>query len=231
MFPKIRVAILEDQQIAIDCYSFRLQGAPEFDIVGVANVYSDWEPLLATHPPDVALMDVKVPAAPDKPEPYPILHVMASLVQTHPEMAFLVISAYPEPTLIQGVMEAGANGYILKDDNALLRNLKSILAFVAANGGIYLSPQAQQLLLQRQAAGAELGLTPRQVEALALCATYPESSMKELTGRMNVAASTFRNLLSQAYLRLEVTGSVSSPVTRASHRPGAARLRSPASPP
>ena len=78
--------------------------------------------------------------------------------------------------LFQGVMEAGANGYILKDNNALLRSLKNILAFVAANGGIYLSPQAKQLLLQRQAAGAELGLTPRQVEALALCVTYPESS-------------------------------------------------------
>lgn len=206
MSSKTRVAILEDQQIAVDCYSFRLQDAPEFEIVGVANVYSDWEPLLATRPSDVALMDVKVPTAPDVPDPYPILHVMPNLVQAHPETAFLVISAYPEPTLIQGVMEAGANGYILKDDNVVLRNLKSILAFVADNGGIYLSPQAQQLLRQRQAGGAELGLTPRQVEALALCAAYPDSSMKELTARMNVAASTFRNLLSQAYLRLEVTG-------------------------
>ena len=202
---KIRVAILEDQQIAVDCYAFRLQDAPEFEIVGVANVYSDWEPLLATRPPDVALMDVKVPTAPDKPEPYPILRVMPKLVQAYPETAFLVISAYPEPMLIQGVMEAGANGYILKDDNALLRNLKNILAFVAANGGIYLSAQAQQLLLQRQAARETLGLTARQVEALALCAAYPDCSTKELTARMDVAASTFRNLLSQAYLRLDVT--------------------------
>jgi DNA-binding NarL/FixJ family response regulator len=204
MSSKIRVAILEDQQIAVDCYSFRLQNAPEFEIVGIATAYSDWEPLLAACPADIALMDVRVPTAPDKPDPYPILRVMPKLVQAYPEMAFLVISAYPEPTLIQGVMEAGANGYILKDDNVLLRNLKSILAFVAANGGIYLSPQAQQLLLQRQAAGVALSLTPRQVEALSLCSAYPECSMKELTSHMNVASSTFRNLLSQAYLRLDV---------------------------
>lgn len=30
----IRVAILEDHQIVADGYSFRLQGTPEFEIVG-----------------------------------------------------------------------------------------------------------------------------------------------------------------------------------------------------
>lgn len=206
MSSTIRVAILEDHQIVVDGYSFRLQGAPEFEIVGIAATYSDWEPLLAAHPADVALMDVKVPMAPDNPDPYPILRVLPQLIQTYPEMAFLIISAYAEPTLIQGIMEAGANGYILKEDNALLRELKTILASVVLGRGIYLSPQAKELLLQRQTRRVELSLTPRQVEALALCAAYPNSSTKELAAQMNVAFSTLRNLLSQSYLRLGVSG-------------------------
>jgi len=206
MSSKIRVAILEDHQIVADGYSFRLQGTPEFEIVGIANVYSDWEPLLAAHPTDIALMDVKVPTAPDNPNPYPILRAVPQLVQSYPEMAFLIISAYAEPTLIQGVMEAGANGYILKEDNALLRELKTVLISVVLGRGIYLSPQAKELLLQRQTPGVELSLTPRQAEAISLCAAYPNSSTKELAARMNVAFSTLRNLLSQSYLRLGVSG-------------------------
>jgi DNA-binding NarL/FixJ family response regulator len=206
MSSKIKVAILEDHQIVADGYSFRLQDPAAFEIVGIVNVYSEWEPLLATHPADVALMDVKVPIAPDNPNPYPILRVMPQLIQTYPEMAFLVISAYAEPTLIQGVMEAGANGYILKDDNALLRELKTVLISVGAGRGIYLSPQAKEILLQRQFSDTALSLTPRQTEALVLCAANPGSSTKELATRMNVSFSTLRNLLSQSYLRLGVNG-------------------------
>jgi len=205
MTSKIKVAILEDHQLAIDGYSFRLQDS-ECEIIGIANVYSDWEPLLAAHPVDVALMDVKVPTAIDNPDPYPILSVMPQLIQTYPEMAFLVISAHAEPTLIQRMMESGANGYILKDDNILLRELKTVLASVVAGRGIYLSPRAKEMLLQRQARSAELGLTPRQVEALSLCAAYPNDSTKDLALRMNVSFSTLRNLLSQSYLRLGVNG-------------------------
>lgn len=203
---KIRVAILEDHQIVADGYAFRLQDPTQFEIVGMVNVYSDWEPLLATHPVDVALMDVKVPTTVHNPAPYPILRVLPQLIQTYTETAFLVISAYAEPTLIQGVMEAGANGYILKEDNALLRELKTVLVSVVLGRGIYLSPQAKELLLQRQTSGGKISLTSRQAEALALCATYPESSTKDLANRMNVGLSTLRNLLSQSYLRLGVSG-------------------------
>jgi DNA-binding NarL/FixJ family response regulator len=206
MTSKIRVAILEDHQIVADGYSFRLQDPTGFEIVGVAHMYSEWEPLLATHPADVALMDVKVPTAIHNPDPYPILRVLPQLIQTYPEMAFLVISAYTEPTLIQGVMKAGANGYILKDDNALLRDLKNVLISVVAGRGIYLSPEAKELLLQRETSGTELNLTPRQIEALSLCAAYPTDSTKDLANRMNVSFSTLRNLLAQSYLRLGVNG-------------------------
>lgn len=206
MSSKFKVAILEDQQLAVDGYSFRFQNTPDFEIVGIANAYSDWEPLLATHPADIALMDVKVPTAPDNPTPYPILRVMPRLIQLYPEMAFLVISAYAEPTLIQGIMKAGANGYILKDDNALVRELEKVLVSVVAGRGIYLSPQVKELLLQREIVGAELNLTPRQLEVLSLCAAYPTDSTKSLARRMNVTFSTLRNLLSQSYLRLGVSG-------------------------
>jgi len=47
-------------------------------------------------------------------------------------------------------------------------------------------------------------LTARQLQALSLCAAYPDATTGELADMLGVAHSTLRNLLSEAYLRLDV---------------------------
>jgi len=206
MSSKIKVAILEDHAVVAAGYGAILQDAVEVEIVGVANVYSAWEPLLASQPVDIALMDVVVPTAPDNPNPYPILSLLPQLVETYPEMVFLVISAYAEPVLIQGVMEAGATGYVVKGDNNFLLNLKKVLVSIVTNRETYLSPAVKEILRQRQLIGAEASLTPRQVEVLTVCAANPESQIKDLAAQLNITYATLRNLLSESYLRLDVSG-------------------------
>lgn len=200
---KIKVAILDDHQSIIDGYLYRLKESPKIEVVGTLSLGSELEPWLAEHPADVVLLDVNVPAAPGNPNPYPILHVIPELLQTYPNLVILVISMHLERALIQAVMAAGASGYILKDDNASLRELGSIVISVAS-GGIYLSPQAHTQLLKRQDKEGGLALSPRQAEALSLCAAYPNYSTAQLANKLNVANSTLRNLLSSAYLKLGV---------------------------
>jgi DNA-binding NarL/FixJ family response regulator len=115
----------------------------------------------------------------------------------------LVISMFTERALIQAVMDAGASGYILKDDSAAILKLGSVLLSVAS-GGVYLSEQAYQKLMKHQPKDSGPVLTSRQLEALALCAAYPDESLARLAGRLSVANSTIRNLLSNAYLQLGV---------------------------
>src|SRR5689334_10653392 len=124
---KIKVAILDDHQSIIDGYLYRLREAPKIEVSGTLAFGSELEPWLAEHPADVMLLDVNVPAAPGNSNPYPILHVIPELLQTYPNLIILVISMHLERALIQAVMEAGASGYILKDDSASLRELGSIV--------------------------------------------------------------------------------------------------------
>jgi DNA-binding CsgD family transcriptional regulator len=60
--------------------------------------------------------------------------------------------------------------------------------------------------LLKRPTGQLLGqkLAPRQLEVLSLCSAYPDSSTYELAVKMGVAHSTVRNLLSGAYLKLDV---------------------------
>jgi DNA-binding NarL/FixJ family response regulator len=200
---RIRVIILEDHQSTADGYVYRLKDLPEVEVVGTAASGAELESLLAEHPADVALLDVNVPTAPDNPNPYPILHVIPELLQKYPGLTVLVISMLTDRALIQAVMNAGASGYILKDDSAAIRELGPILLSVAG-GGVYLSQQAHQQLFKRPPKQGEPVLTLRQLEALSLCAAYPDHSTADLASKLGVNHSTLRNLLSGAYLRLGV---------------------------
>ena len=198
---KINVVILDDHLSIIDGYLFRLNGAPGIEVVGTGIYAEQVDPLLASCPVDVLLLDIQVPISPQNPNPYPVHQVIPHWLQLNPDLAVLIISMYNLPTLLKAVMEAGASGYILKEDQYAIRNLASILR-TAHGGGIYLSPNAQQTLRKRQPDSPDL--TPRQVEVLSLCAAYPDATTSDLADKLNVANSTVRNLLSSAYLRLGV---------------------------
>lgn len=197
-----RVAILDDHQSIIDGYSYRLSQTPGIEIVGFALFGMALEPLLASHPVDVLLLDVHVPTDSENSNPYPILHVIPELFRKYPDLSILVISMHLERTLIQNVMKTGVSGYILKDDRTSIEQLGAIVLSVAG-GGVYLSQQAHQRL-NRRGAENEPPLTSRQLEALSLCAAYPNSSTSDIAKKLVIADSTVRNLLYTAYLRLNV---------------------------
>lgn len=202
MSKTIRVTILDDHQNIVDGYVYRLSQFPQIEVVATLSFGDDLEPALAKHPTDVLLLDVSVPTGPDTLNPYPILSVIPKLLQIYPELNILVISMHAERGLIRAVMEAGASGYILKDDQSAARDLGSVVLSVAG-GGIYFSQQAHHLYAKSQSREGDELLTIRQLEALSLCAAYPDESSFHLAKRMAVANSTFRNLLSGAYVRLD----------------------------
>lgn len=203
MSDKIRVSILDDHQGIIDGYRYRLSGNPKIEIAAVMTCAEELEPALAAHPTDVLLLDINVPTASNNPNPYPILYVIPKLLDQYAGLCILVITMHNERHLAKSVMGSGASGYILKDDQAVIRTLDNAILSVA-NGGIVLSQQTHQLLLRHDLATDSEQLTARQLEALSLCAAYPDWATAELANKMSVTNSTIRNLLSSAYLRLGV---------------------------
>lgn len=199
----IRVAILDDHQSVVDGYLYRLGAVPDIEVVGTAIYSEELELLLERHPVDLLLLDVTVPISPSNPQPYPIFHLLPRLLESYPSLSVLVISMHDQRPLIRAVMEAGASGYILKDDHATLKELGNVVLSVI-RGGIYLSQRAYKQIRQSTDEADGLGLTPRELQVLSLCAAFPDMPTSEVAATIGVAHSTVRNLLSSAYLRLEV---------------------------
>ena len=141
MNKKIRVTILDDHPIIVRGYVDSLSSTPQIEVAAKINFGEQLEPTLKEHPTDVLLLDVNVPTSADNSNPYPILHAIPKLLQIYSELKILVISMHAERGLIRAVMDAGASGYILKDDHVAANDLGSVVMSVVA-GGIYFSQLA-----------------------------------------------------------------------------------------
>ena len=203
MSKKTRVIILDDHQSIVDGYLFRLGNTPQIEVVATLAVGDELEPALEKFSADILLLDVSVPISSNDLNPYPILHVIPKLLQRYPNLAIMVISMHDERALIRAVMERGASGYILKDDGKAIQELPNIIQSIS-NGGVYLSEKARKAVIHDKGLANEKLLTDRQLEILSLCVAYPDATTVTLAQKMQISNSTVRNLLSGAYLRLEV---------------------------
>ena len=200
----IRVLLCDDHALIRRGMRDTLVDAGDIEVLGEVGDYGALRDQLRSGPRcDVLLLDISVPVSAENSNDYPILHLIPKLMQLYPHMNILVISMFAERGLIRGTMEAGANGYILKDDRSTLVDLANVVLTIAG-GGIHLSQKAHQLFLSDQLNRTGNTLSLRQLEALSLCAAFPDALTTELSQEMAVANSTFRNLLSGAYIKLNV---------------------------
>jgi two-component system nitrate/nitrite response regulator NarL len=197
----IRVAILEDHQSIIDGYLYRLGQATDIEVVAIATFTVELDRVLNKQKPDVLILDIFVQTSPENPNFYPILQDIPRWLKKFPKLSILVISMHQTRSLVRAVMDAGASGYILKDDTSTIQELVSVIRSVA-KGGVHLSKRVHKYLLTESPDDALI--TTRQQQVLSLCAAYPDASTNELADKLGVAPSTLRNLLSTAYLRLDV---------------------------
>ncbi len=199
----IRIAILEDHQGIIDGYLYRLGKVSDIEVVAILNYGEELEPVLAQFPVDVVLLDVQVPTSPDNRTQYPILFEIPKILKQYPNLSVLVVTMHSQRLLIRALLDTGVSGFILKDDTASIRDLASIIRLID-DGGIHLSPSVFQILMDTQATDLNPPLNPRQLEAITICAAYPNESTAQLATRMEIESSTMRNLLSGAYIKLGV---------------------------
>lgn len=197
---RVRVGILENHTSITDGYRFRLAQDSEMDIVAAAKNWADLQNLLEHDKVDVLVSRITIPLSQDNHDPVSILSEIPKLKTKFPDLKILIISHMEQPLLINSLMEAGISGYIFKDDEDSIINLPIIIRLIHL-GGIYFSENIfKNAILQK----AFQKLSSRQLEALSLCATNPNSDTITLAKQMGVSSSTLRNMLSSAYKKLGV---------------------------
>jgi len=154
--------------------------------------------LVATHHPDVVLMDLSMPGMNG-------LEAALRLKKEHPQVRIIVLSMHASEEYVLQALRAGAAGYLVKDSAPLELGLA---LQAVARGETYLSPpisrQVVDSYMQRlgQADEPLAVLTGRQREILQLIAEG--SSTKDIARRLNLSVKTVETHRAQLMERLDI---------------------------
>ena len=149
----IRVIIADDHPVYRDGLAAVLAQHPDLELVGQAENGAAAIELFRSERPDVALMDLSMPVMGGAES-------TSKIVAEFPAARIIILTTYHGDADIQGALEAGARGYLLKD---VLRNeVADAVRTVFHNGWVL--PDAVAQRLARVFPRAQL--TEREVEVL-----------------------------------------------------------------
>ena len=108
---KIRVLLADDHHIVRTGIRQLLESEKNLQVVAEAADGEEAQSLIEVHRPDVAVLDIQMPKASGIE--------VTRWVRAHlPEVGVLILTAYNDDPYVMAVLQAGANGYVLKTSNA-----------------------------------------------------------------------------------------------------------------
>ncbi len=105
----IRVLIADDHPVVREGINRLLSTADDIAVVGMASTAEACIEEVLTQQPDLLLLDMAMPDMDG-------LEVIARLRESHPNVRVLVFSGYADDAFVFGALDAGAAGYLLKEE-------------------------------------------------------------------------------------------------------------------
>jgi len=201
----IRIGITDDKMVNRKTVSSNLAGAKDMQIVLEAANGADFlekmEALAPEAQPQLVLMDIDMPVMNG-------IEAIAIGTVKFPSVKFLVLTVFDDDEKIFEAIQAGANGYLLKDDSAtqLIEAISNAMDY----NGVPMSPAIARKTLQWMKSGAtpaaaepqkEL-LTEREIEILKLMVEGHD--YKKIAERLFISPLTVRTHTSKIYDKLHV---------------------------
>jgi DNA-binding NarL/FixJ family response regulator len=200
----ISVVIIEDDPIVLSYLSVLINDSPLCELVGTASNNAQAEKLIAANA-DVYLVDIGLPDVSG-------IDLMRQIKSKCPNAFVMVLTSLADMRHVMQSIEAGASGYLLKDDQPeeLIGKLVSLY-----NGNSPLSPSVAKLLIkkitesnQQEPAGPnyemleKLGLSRREYEVLLeLRSPMP---VKLIAEKLNISYFTVNQHVRRIYQKLKV---------------------------
>ncbi|RJP50629.1 MAG: DNA-binding response regulator [Anaerolineaceae bacterium] len=109
--PKIRILLADDHHIVRAGVRQLLESASDLQVIAEAGDGEEAQSLIQKHKPDVAVLDIQMPKASG-------IEVTRWVRSQFPEVGVLILTAYDDDPYVMAVLQAGANGYVLKTGQA-----------------------------------------------------------------------------------------------------------------
>ncbi len=195
MSESIRVLLADDHAVVRAGIRQFLEQASDITIVAEADDGAAAQMLIQQHQPDVAVLDIQMPKASG-------IEVTRWIRIHYPDVKVLVLTAYDDDPYVMAVLQAGANGYVLKTATP-----KSIMQAVrdVYHGKSSLDPLVAHTLMrhvsgQRPSSPEYESLTDREMEVLALAGKGHTN--KAIGLQLGISDRTVQGHLAKTYSKL-----------------------------
>ena len=193
----IRVLLADDHAVVRAGIRQFLEQADDITVIAEADDGDMARTLIAQHKPDVAVLDIQMPKATG-------IEVTRWVRANHADVGVLVLTAYDDDPYVMAVLQAGANGYVLKTASPL-----SIVQAVrdVNEGKSALDPAITSRLMahiaSRTANDVPLyeDLTERELEVLALAGKG--FTNKAIGMQLGISDRTVQGYLAKTYHKLD----------------------------
>src|SRR5512138_2547360 len=159
---KIRVLLADDHSIVRQGVRQLLESSKDIQVIAEAADGEEARALIEQHLPDVAVLDIQMPKASG-------IEVTRWLRAHLPQVGVLILTAYDDDPYVMAVLQAGANGYVLKTANTddLIQAVRDVNEGKSALDPAITSKLMQNLFKQADRQPTE-PLTDRELEVLRL---------------------------------------------------------------
>jgi DNA-binding NarL/FixJ family response regulator len=196
----MKVIICDDQAIVRDGLELLLKLEKDIEVIGLAQDGAEAVDLVTKNPPDLVLMDLKMPGLNG-------VEATRRICGRYPQTRVLVLTTFDDDEWVFNAIRAGASGYLLKD-TPREKVIEAIRGTVA--GKAYIDPLVAGKLLEqitsKQQQPATLitdKLTEREVDVLRLIARG--FSNAEIAEMLHLSEGTIRNHVSAIFAKLDVS--------------------------
>lgn len=195
--PVVRAAVVDDHPVVRDGLVAMLGSDPDIEVVGSAQDGAEGLRLIDRTAPDVVLMDLRMPGTSGTEA----IRELRRRDRDRPRI--LVLTTYDTDRDIRGALEAGADGYLLKDARRddILRAVHDLAA-----GRPVLSAAALTVLTGARDPGPQL--SGREVEVLRLVADG--CTNRAVASRLGIGEATVKTHLGHVYEKLGVSDRASA---------------------
>ena len=200
----IRIMIADDQELIRESLKVVLAMNSDMEGVGLAENGRKLLEMLSGGPPDVVLMDVRMP------ELDGVLCTKA-VKEKYPEVKIIILTTFDDDEYVYNALKYGASGYLLKGGS--MQELSTAIR-TAVTGGSILNPGVvtKVVKLFNQMAQSNLAVEADETGAVELTRTERNIarlvgqglSNKEIAERLSFSEGTVRNNLSTALSKLNL---------------------------
>ncbi len=207
MSEQIRVLLADDHAVVRAGISQFLEQAADILVIAEADDGEMARDLIQKHKPDVAVLDIQMPKATG-------IEVTRWVRANYREVGVLILTAYDEDPYVMAVLQAGANGYVLKTATPaeIVQAVRDVY-----EGKSALDPMIAQKLMAHIAGHSSPppafeSLTDRELEVLSLAAKG--FTNKAIGVQLGISDRTVQGHLAKIYGKLQA-GSRTEAVMRA----------------